>query len=97
MLGKFALSTPPSPAITVKDRRPEQLAECEKLAKNKLHYPANYKRVSEIIETEDNGAQRTFEWTFSGQNKNGSRRKATAICKANNYMQIATIEVKLVE
>jgi hypothetical protein len=97
MLAKLALPTPPSTATIVKDRRPGQLAACEKLAKIKLRYPASYKRVSEISETGDNGAQRTFEWTFSGQDNNGRRSNATAICNASNYMEMATVEVKLVE
>lgn len=97
MLVKFAISTTPSSATIVKDRRLGQQAECEKLAKIKLRYPASYKRVSEISETGDNGAQRTFEWTFSGQDSNGSRSNVTAICNANNYMQMATVEIKLME
>ncbi|MCT0206564.1 hypothetical protein [Synechococcus sp. CS-1332] len=97
LLGKFAFSTPPSPATLIKDRRPEQQAACEKLVKNKLLYPASYKLVSGFTETSADGAQRSFEWTFSSRDTNGGTGKGSATCKASNQLDMASIEVRQVQ
>lgn len=97
LLIKFAFSAPPPSTQAVKDRRPEQQAICEKLVKNKLHDPASYKLLNGFSETNDDRAQRTFEWTFSSRDTKGGMGKGAAICKASNHLQMATIEVKQVE
>jgi hypothetical protein len=96
LLGKLAIAPTPAPEVAVKDRRPEQQAECEKLASNKLLYPDSYKRVSPFDETADDGAQRTFQWTFTSRTNQGGTGQGSAVCKASNHLQMATVEVRQV-
>ncbi|MBW4532164.1 MAG: hypothetical protein KME02_15880 [Aphanothece saxicola GSE-SYN-MK-01-06B] len=96
LLGRLAFLPTPTPEVAVKDRRPEQQAECEKLASSKLLHPDSYKRVSRFDETGDDGAQRTFQWTFTSKTNKGSTGKGSVICKASNHLQMATVEVRQV-
>jgi hypothetical protein len=82
--------------VAVKDRRPEQQAECENLASDKLLYPDSDKRVSPFEEAADDGAQRTFQWTFTSRTNQGGTGKGSAVCKASNHLQMATVEVRQV-
>ena len=50
LLVKLAFSNQPSPELAMKDRRPEQQADCEQLVKNKLLHPASYKLTSPVHE-----------------------------------------------
>ncbi len=97
LLGKLAFFPTPTPEVAVTDRLAEQLAECEKLARVKLVYPDSYKRVSRLVETADDGAQRTFQWTLTARNRQGGTSQGSAVCKASNYLNIATVEVKKVD
>jgi hypothetical protein len=97
LLGKHAFSTPPSPTTLIEDRRPVQKAECVKLVKLKLLYPASYKMVSDFTETRDDGAQRTFEWTFSSRDTNGGTGMLTAVCKTTNHLRMTSIEFRQVK
>jgi hypothetical protein len=96
LLGKLAFFPTPTPELAVKDRRPEQQSECEKLASSKLLYPDSYKRVSRFAETADDGAQRTFQWTFTSRTNQGGTGQGAAVCKASNHLQMATVEVRQV-
>jgi hypothetical protein len=82
--------------VVVTDRHPEQKAECEKLASSKLLYPDSYKRVSPFDETADDGAQQTFQWTFTSRTNQGGTGQGSAVCKASNHLQMATIDVRQV-
>ena len=86
LLGKLAFFPTPAPEVVVTDRHPEQQAECEKLASSKLLYPDRYKRVSPIDETADDGAQRTFQWTFTSRTNQGG-----ALAKVLSSARPATI------
>lgn len=94
LLGKLAFFPTPTPEVAVMDRRPEQRTECEKLASTKLAYPDSYKRVGSFVETADDGAQRIFQWTFTARTSQGGTRQGTAVCKASNYLQVATVDVR---
>ncbi len=80
----------------MKDRRSDQQAECEKLATGKLLHPDSYKRVSPFDETADDGAQRTFQWTFTSRTNQGGTGTGSVICKASNHLQMATVDVRQV-
>lgn len=97
LLAKMAFSNEPSPELAIKDRRPEQQADCEQLVKNKLLHPASYKLASRFLETGDDGAQRTFAWSFTSRTQDGATGKGSAVCKASNHLPMATIEVRQVE
>lgn len=97
LLVKLAFSNQPSPELAMKDRRPEQQADCEQLVKNKLLHPASYKLTSPFTKTGDDGAQRTFAWTFTSRTKDGGTGSGSAVCKASNHLPIVTIEVRQVE
>lgn len=97
LLVKLAFPTEPSPEQAMKDRRPEQQQECEHLVKTKLLYPASYRLASRFAETRDDGAQRTFEWTFTSRTKDGATGRGLAVCKASNHLQMARIEVRQVK
>jgi hypothetical protein len=96
LLGKLAFFPTPTPEVVVTDRRPEQQAECENLASDKLLYPDSDKRVSPFEEAADDGAQRTFQWTFTSRTNQGGTGKGSAVCKASNHLQMATVEVRQV-
>lgn len=96
LLGRLALTGHPSPELAIKDRRPEQQAECEQLVKNKLLHPASYRLTSRFAETADDGAQRTFAWTFTSRTGDGSTGKGSAVCRASNHLPMASIEVRQV-
>ncbi|WP_216918527.1 hypothetical protein [Synechococcus sp. CCAP 1479/9] len=97
LLVKLAFPTEGSPEQALKARRLEQQQECEHLVKTKLLYPASYKLASRFSETRDDGAQRTFEWTFTSRSKDGATGRGLARCKASNHLHMATIEVRQVE
>ncbi|MEA5441424.1 hypothetical protein [Cyanobium gracile] len=82
--------------MAVTDRHAEQKAECEKLARSKLVYPDSYKRVSGFVKTADDGAQRTFQWTFTSRNNQGGMGRGAVVCKANYYLKMATVDVRQV-
>ncbi|WP_216905150.1 hypothetical protein [Synechococcus sp. CCY 0621] len=96
LLGRLTFLPDPAPEVTVKDRRSEQQAECEKLASSKLLYPDSYKRISRFDETADDGAQRTFQWTFTSRTNQGGTGQGSAVCRASNHLQMATVEVRQV-
>ncbi|MCP9834951.1 MULTISPECIES: hypothetical protein [unclassified Cyanobium] len=99
-LGLLASSTffnPPSPAKAGKEKLTEQRTLCEDLLKEKLLFPESHIMTSGFSETDDDGAQRTIRWTFSSLQKNGEIGKGSAICKANNHLQIANIDVKRID
>ena len=94
LLGRLAFFPPPTAEVAVTDRHAEQQAECEQAARGKLVHPDSYKRVSRFDETADDGAQRTFQWTFTGRNSRGGTGRGTAVCKASNYLHMATVDVR---
>ena len=97
LLAKYAFSTPSSPTTLIEDQRPQQKAACEQLAKKKLIYPASYKLVSDLTETRDDGAQRTFEWTFSSRDTNGGTSMLSAVCKTTNHLRMTSTEFRQVK
>ena len=97
LLVKLAFPTEASPEQAMKTRRLEQKQECEHLVKNKLLYPASYKLASPFAETSDDGAQRTFQWTFTSRSNDGATGRGLAVCKASNHLHMATIEVRQVQ
>jgi hypothetical protein len=53
--------------------------------------------VSDLTETRDDGAQRTFEWTFSSRDTNGGTGMLSAVCKTTNRLRMTSIEFRQVK